>query len=61
MVTISTEVYFWLVDRLTIDDDPRNKVNKAQNSVTLSKPFIKKIENGHYIGRLMREMYQTYE
>jgi hypothetical protein len=29
MVTLSTEVYFWLVDRLTIDDDPRNKVNKA--------------------------------
>ena len=30
-------------------------------SYDVSKPFIKKIENGHYLGRLMREMYQTFE
>jgi hypothetical protein len=49
-----------LVDRLKIADDTKNKVNKVTNLVTLSKPFLKKCENGHYIGKLLREMYATY-
>jgi len=49
-----------MVDRLQIADDTKNKVNKVTNLVTLSKPFLKKCENGHFIGRLLREMYATY-
>ncbi len=60
MVTISIETYFWMVDRLQIEDDTRNKVNKTTNIVTLSKPFQKKIENGFYISRLLNEIYPTF-
>ena len=31
------EVYFWLVDWLGLQDDPKNKVNMAKNTVTCSK------------------------
>jgi hypothetical protein len=50
-----------MVDRLQIEDDSRNKVNMTKNIVVLSKPFIKRIENGYYVGRLLHEMSQTYE
>ena len=60
MVTTSIETYFWMVDRLQMEDDSRNKVNMTKNTVSLSKHFLKRIENGHYIGRLCNEMYQTY-
>jgi hypothetical protein len=61
MVTTSLETYFWMVDRLAIEDDSRNKVNMAKNAVLLSKPFIRRIDNGHYMGRLLHLMQQTYE
>jgi hypothetical protein len=57
MVTTSIETYFWMVDRLQMEDDSRNKVNMTKNTVSLSKHFLKRIENGHYIGRLCNEMY----
>ena len=60
MVTTSLETYFWMVDRLEIEDDSRNKVNMTNNSVALSKPFIKRIENGHYVGRLLADMHPTF-
>lgn len=60
MVTTSLETYFWLLDRLEIEDDSRNKVNMTNNSVALSKPFIKRIENGHYVGRLLADMQPTF-
>jgi hypothetical protein len=60
-MTTSLDTYFWMMDRLEMADDPRNKVNKAQNSVTFAKPFLKKIENGHYMSLLMKQMQQTFE
>ena len=58
--TVSVETYYWMVDRLAIEDDTRNKVNMTINQVTLSKPFQRKIENGHYIGRLLAVMHPTF-
>lgn len=60
MVTTTLETYFWMVDRLGIEDDTRNKVNMTRNNVVLGRPFIKRLENGHYVGRLLNDMYQTY-
>ena len=60
MVTTTTDNYFWMVDRLKIEDDTRNKVNMAKNTVGLSKPFIKRLENGFYIGQLLQEIHPTY-
>ena len=56
-MSISIETYFWLIDRLKIEDDSRNKVNMTKNQVTLSKPFLKKCENGLYLGQLLTEIY----
>ena len=49
-----------MVDRLKIEDDSRNKVNMAKNQVALSKNFLKRCENGQYVGRLLTEMYPTF-
>ncbi len=59
-MSISIETYFWLIDRLKIEDDSRNKVNMTKNQVTLSKPFLKKCENGLYLGQLLTEIYSTH-
>jgi hypothetical protein len=59
-MSISIETYFWLIDRLKIEDDSRNKVNMTKNQVTLSKPFLKKCENGLYLGQLLTEIYATH-
>ena len=61
MTTASIETYFWMVDRLQIEDDSRNKVNKTKNSVTLSKDLITKIQTGYFLGLLLKNMYQTFE
>ena len=33
----SIQNYFWLVDRLGMEDDPRNRVNAENETVTLSE------------------------
>lgn len=53
MTTSSIETYFWLVDRLSMEDDSRNKVNMSKNTVALSKPYLLNIETGSYIAKLM--------
>jgi len=60
MLKINLETYFWVLDRIKESDDTKNKVNTTTNLVTLSKPFIKKCENGFYVSKLLREMYSTY-
>jgi hypothetical protein len=60
MTTTVVETYYWLLDRLNLSDDTRNKVNTVTNVVTLSKPFLKKIDNGHFIGKLLVAMYPTF-
>lgn len=57
MTTASIETYFWMVDRLQIEDDPRNKVNRIKNSVAFSKDLTTKIQNGFYLGLLLKNMY----
>ena len=36
-IEASQETYFWMVDRLGLEEDPKNKVNMNQNTVALSK------------------------
>lgn len=59
-MSINVETYFWMVDRLNLEDDTKNKVNKVTNFVQLSKNFLKKCENGYYLGRLLKQMYATF-
>ena len=61
MTTSSIETYFWLVDRLSMEDDSRNKVNMSKNTVALSKPYLLNIETGSYIAKLMQDMCHTFE
>lgn len=55
------ETYFWLVDRLQLEDDPKNKVNMAKGTVKVSTALQNRITNGMYIARLLREMTNTYQ
>lgn len=32
-MSINVETYFWMVDRLNLEDDTKNKVNKVTNFV----------------------------
>lgn len=41
------ETYFWMVDRLQLEDDPRNKVNANKSTVTCSKPMLLRLTNGY--------------
>ena len=57
----SIETYFWMVDRLNLEDDPKNKVNMAKNSVIYSKVLVQKINNGSFVARLLNLMTPTYQ
>jgi hypothetical protein len=35
-----------MVDRLNLEDDPKNKVNMSKNSVIYSKQLTQKLTNG---------------
>ena len=57
----SIETYFWMVDRLNLEDDPKNKVDMAKNKVIFSKVITQRINNGSTIVTLLNEMASTYQ
>ena len=56
----SIQNYFWLVDRLSMEDDSRNKVNAETETVTLSENLAREITDGQIFGKLLQEMQRTY-
>ena len=50
----SIQNYFWLVDRLNMDDDQRNKVNIQSDSVSLSEVLTEYITSGELITKLLQ-------
>ena len=50
----SIQNYFWLVDRLNMDDDQRNKVNMQSDSVSLSEVLTEYITSGELITKLLQ-------
>ena len=56
----SIQNYFWIVDRLSMEDDPRNRVNAEHETVTLSEELKNTIEDGQIFGKLLSVMHRTY-
>ena len=56
----SVSNYFWLVDRLNMDDNPSNKVNVQTESVTLCDSLQNEIRSGELIQKLIGQMHVTY-
>lgn len=52
--------YFWMIDRLGMQDNPLNQVNKDDNTITLAKDLTGSLANGYYFGKLIAEMHPTY-
>ena len=59
-IDISIQDYFWLVDRLEMSDDPRNKVNVDSQTVSLGKEMSNSLKNGFLFGKLLQKMQSTY-
>ena len=49
----SVSNYFWLVDRLNMDDNPTNKVNVQTETVTLSNKLGNQMKSGELIQKLL--------
>ena len=56
----SIQNYFWIVDRLAMEDDPRNRVNAENETVTLSDSMKNGIEEGQIFAKLLSVMHRTY-
>ena len=56
----STQNYFWLVDRLSMEDDPSNRVNPQNETVTLSEDLQSGLQSGHLFNKLLAVMHRTY-
>ena len=56
----SIQNYFWIVDRLAMEDDPRNRVNAENETVTLSDPMKNGLEEGQIFAKLLSVMHRTY-
>ena len=46
----SLQNYFWMVDRLSMEDDARNKVNAETETVQLSRELEDNILDGQIVG-----------
>lgn len=57
---LNLDHYFWLIDRLDLQDNPKNTVNKDRNTVTLDFAMTNSFANGYYVGKLVAEIYHTY-
>ena len=53
------QIYFWLIDRAHMKDDPRNKVIIEDNIVQLHRDYANKLDNGIYISILMEAIRKT--
>jgi hypothetical protein len=49
-----------MIDRLGMEDNPKNQVNKDKNTVSIAKDFANSLSNGYYFGKLIAEMHPTY-
>ena len=56
----SVENYFWLVDRLNMEDDPANKVNVQKETVILSNNLRDRVRSGEILQKLLEQMHVTY-
>ena len=56
----SVENYFWIVDRLSMEDDPANKVNVQKETVQLSNKMQDSVRSGELLQRLLELMHITY-
>lgn len=56
----SIQNYFWMVDRLSMEDDAKNKVNAEHDTVTLSSELQESIASGTLFDRLLSEMHRTF-
>ena len=56
----SVENYFWLVDRLNMEDDPANKVNVQKETVILSNNLRDGVRSGEILQKLLEQMHVTY-
>ena len=56
----SIQNYFWMVDRLSMEDDARNKVNAEAETVSLSDDLSSEILDGHIFQKLLAEMHRTF-
>lgn len=53
---IDMDLYFWIVERAEIQDDPRNQVKIEQSRVSMHREHMAKLTNGVYLGQLMLNM-----
>ena len=52
--------YFWLVDHLSIEDNPNNKVNAQTETVSLSEELHNQIKSGSVVQALLEKIHLTY-
>jgi len=57
---VNLDDYFWMIDRLGMEDDTRNKVNKDRKVVQLSKNMTASLVNGYFFSKLLSEIHPTF-
>lgn len=57
---LDLKLYFWIVDRLELEDDPRNKVNSESQTVSIGKVMAGKLRNGFLVSKLLQKMQSTF-
>ena len=57
---VNLDDYFWMIDRLGMEDDTRNKVNKDRKVVQLSKNMTASLVNGYLFSKILSEIHPTF-
>ena len=56
---LELDIYFWLVDRSVLEDDPRNKIDIEANTVKFFKEDSQRLQSGYTIGKCMMKLKKT--
>ena len=57
--SLPLDLYFWLIDRAGLKDDPRNQVVIEENRVQLHRDYSTRLDNGIHFQTLMQAIRKT--
>lgn len=53
---LDLDLYFWLLDRNEMQDDPRNEVIMSDNTVEIHRELAFRIMNGVHVAKLLQNL-----
>jgi hypothetical protein len=54
VLVLDVDQYYWLLDKLEVAEDQRNKLNIQAQTVQMHREYLMNFENGLYFAKIMQ-------